>query len=82
VRHLHPSLQGKRRAARKVIRVGSEHSRKVVVRVKETSPMELIMDESLLLLKSQNTKLDGFTSVEKLLKDGSHTIAACFIGFE
>ena len=75
VRHLHPALQGKRRAARKVIRVGWEHSRKVVVCVKETSHTELIMDESLLLLKQQNTKLDGFASVEKLLKDGSQTIA-------
>jgi hypothetical protein len=60
----------------------TEHSSKVVVRVKETSPMELTIDSSLLLLKPQNTKLDGLTSVEKLLKDGSQTIAACFIGFE
>jgi hypothetical protein len=44
--------------------------------------MELIMDESILLLKPQNTKLDGLTSVEKLRKDGSQTIAACFIGLE
>jgi hypothetical protein len=53
-----------------VIRVGSEHS---------CGAHGINNGFICSLLKPQNTKLDGFTSVEKLLKDGSQTIAACVV---